>query len=192
LSLLGLDYVDLYLIHHPFHSTTPAEHRAKWAEMEALKDSGKARSIGVSNYLPEHLEHLLDAKHPPVINQIEYHPYLQHGDLVPWHKAHNIAVEAYAPLTAITKAPGGPVDPMYEKLARKYGVEPGLVGLRWCLDQGIVAVTTSGSEQRLQAYRRGLPSFKLTPKEVEEISEAGKGKNYRGFWTHRIAKDDWR
>ncbi|KAK0651348.1 alpha-keto ester reductase-like protein [Cercophora newfieldiana] len=192
LSLLGLDYVDLYLIHHPFHSNTPAQHLAKWSEMEALKDAGKARSIGVSNYLPSHLEPLLSAKHPPVINQIEYHPYLQHGDLVAWHKAHNIAVEAYAPLTAITKVPGGPVDPVYEKLARKYGVEPGLIGLRWCLDQGIVAVTTSGSEQRLQAYQRGLPSFKLTPREAEEISEAGKGMNYRGFWAHRIAKDDWR
>jgi len=192
LSLLGLDYVDLYLIHHPFHSTTPEEHRAKWAEMEALKESGRAKSIGVSNYLPEHLEHLLGAKYPPVINQIEYHPYLQHGDLVAWHKEKGIAVAAYGPLTAITKVPGGPVDPVYEKLAKKYGVETGLVALRWCLDQGIVTLTTSGNEQRLKAYQRALPSFKLTPTEVKEISEAGKEKNYRGFWTHRIGKDDWR
>jgi len=161
--------------------------------MEALREAGLARSIGVSNYLVEHLEPIVaDAKHKPVVNQVEYHPYLQHGDLLAWHREHGIAVEAYGPLTAITKVPGGPVDPVYERLAKKYGVEPGLIALRWCLDQGIVAVTTSGNEQRLQSYQRALPSFKLTPKEVEEISEAGRQKHYRGFWNQRIAADDKR
>jgi diketogulonate reductase-like aldo/keto reductase len=135
---------------------------------------------------------LLGAKYPPVVNQIEYHPYLQHGNLVKWHHEKGVAVEAYAPLTAVTKKKGGPVDAVYEKLARKYGVPEGMVALRWCLDQGVVPVTTSGSKERLESYLRALPSFKLTPKEIEEISEEGKKLNYRGFWNYRIARDDWR
>lgn len=192
LKLLGLDYVDLYLIHHPFHSNTKEEHLAKWAEMEAIKEAGKAKSIGVSNYLCEHVEYLLGAKYPPVLNQIEYHPYLQHGNLVKWHQEKGVAVEAYGPLTAVTKKKGGPVDVVYERLAKKYGVPEGMVALRWCLDQGIVPVTTSGNKERLESYLRALPSFKLTPKEIEEISKEGKKLNYRGFWNHRIAADDWR
>ena len=89
----------------------------------------------------------------------------------------------------IVKVPG-PVDSTYEALARKYGVTPGEIALRWVIDQGIVALTTSGSEQRLKAYQK-VSQFKLTPKEVEEISELGKQKNFRGFWKHKFAADDW-
>lgn len=193
LEALGLDYVDLYLIHHPFWAKSPADQPAKWAEMEAIKASGRARSIGVSNYLQKHLEPILaTAKSPPVVNQIEYHPYLQHGDLVAWHKEKGIALEAYAPLTAITKVPGGPVDVVYDRLAAKYGVSAGDVALRWCLDQDIVVLTTSASEQRLQGYLKTLPSFNLAVEEIGEISAAGRGKHYRGFWKQRIAEDDHR
>jgi diketogulonate reductase-like aldo/keto reductase len=163
--------------------------------MEALKDSGRARSIGVSNYLREHLEAVLQtARHPPVVNQIEYHPYLQHeqGALLEFMRGKGIAVEAYSPLTAVVKAAPGPVDGVYEWLAGKYGVTAGEVALRWCLDQGIVAVTTSGNEERLRQWVRRLPLFKLTPKEVEEIAESGRGKYYRGFWRDKFAEGDWR
>jgi diketogulonate reductase-like aldo/keto reductase len=163
--------------------------------MEALKESGRARSIGVSNFLREHLETVLQtARHPPVVNQIEYHPYLQHaeGQLLDFHREKGIAVEAYSPLTAVTKAAPGPVDAVYERVAKKYGVTPGEVALRWCLDQGIVAVTTSSNEQRLQEWRQRLPLFKLTPKEVGEIAEAGLGKHFRGFWNKEFKEDDRR
>ncbi|KAK3946312.1 NADPH-dependent conjugated polyketone reductase C1 [Diplogelasinospora grovesii] len=193
LEKLGLDYVDLYLIHRPFWAKSPAEQQAKWAEMEAIKESGRAKSIGVSNYLQEHLEPILQtAKHPPVINQIEYHPYLQHGGLLDFHKQHKIAVAAYGPLTAVTKAKPGSCDAIYDQLAKKYGVTEGDIALRWCLDQGIVTLTTSGNEQRLQGYMRKIPSFKLTPKEVEDIAEAGKQKHFRGFYTTNYGPDDRR
>jgi diketogulonate reductase-like aldo/keto reductase len=195
LAKLGLDYVDLYLIHSPFWAQSPADLQSKWAEMEALKESGRARSIGVSNYLREHLEAVLQtARHPPVVNQIEYHPYLQHeeGELLEFMRGNGIAVEAYSPLTAVAKAAPGPVDAVYERLAKKYGVTAGEVALRWCLDQGIVAVTTSGNEERLKQWVRRLPLFKLTPKEVEEIAQVGKGKHYRGFWGNKFAEGDWR
>lgn len=193
LAKLGLDYVDLYLVHAPFLADTPEELQDIWAKMEAIKDAGKARSIGVSNFLQEHLEAVLKtARIPPAINQIEYHPYLQHGGLVDFHRAHNIAISAYGPLTAVTKAKPGPLDDLYAELARKYGVTEGDVALRWCIDQAIVAITTSSSEERLQGYLNKIPSFKLTQKEVERISEMGKQKHFRGFWNNKFDENDRR
>ena len=179
------------LIHAPFFAQTPEDLQKKWADMEAIQASGKAKSIGVSNFLQKDLEDILKtAKIVPAINQIEYHPYLQHGDLIEFHKKHGIATAAYAPLTAVVRAKPGPLDGTYEQLAQKYGVTPGEIALRWVIDQGIVALTTSGSEQRLKQYQK-VAQFKLTPKEVEEISELGKQKNFRGFWKHKFAADDW-
>ncbi|KAM7209526.1 alpha-keto ester reductase [Naviculisporaceae sp. PSN 640] len=202
LEKLGLSHVDLYLIHSPYFSgATPETLREKWSELEKLKDAGLAKSIGVSNFLKEHLEAIIEQnpslKYKPAINQIEYHPYLQHitekeGDLVEYHKKHGIVVEAYAPLTAITKAQGGPVDPVYEELAEKYGVTTGEIALRWCLDQGIVAVTTSSSKERLEGWLKRVGTFKLTEDEVKRISAEGRKKNYRGFWNNKLGEDDWR
>ena len=77
-----------YLIHAPFFSDSKEEHQKKWKQMEDVKAQGLAKSIGVSNYLQEHLEWILEtAKTPPAINQIEFHPYLQHGDLLEFHKS---------------------------------------------------------------------------------------------------------
>jgi diketogulonate reductase-like aldo/keto reductase len=127
LRRLGLDHVDLYLMHHPFFAAAdPSLLTSKWAEMEALRDSGRARSIGVSNFLREHLEPILAvARHPPVINQIEYHPYLQHDgggeDLVRWCQGKGVAVAGYSVLTPLTSSRDGPVDGVYARLAKKMG-----------------------------------------------------------------------
>ena len=158
--------------------------------MEVVKESGKARSIGVSNYLQKHLEATLaTAKIPPSTNQIEYHPYLQHGDLVPYMESKDIVTSAYAPLTPIKKAKPGPCDTLLEALANKYYVGEGEIALRWCLDQGIVAITTSSKEQRLSDFLRAT-TFKLTPKEVRDLSDAGLLKHFRGFWQAKFDKDD--
>lgn len=196
---LGLDYVDLYLIHSPFFTTDPAVLQAKWAEMEAIHASGRAKSIGVSNYIQEHLDPILaTAVVPPAINQIEYHPYLQHvtqdreSDLRAYHREKGIALSGYGGLSAITRAAPGPVDAVYAELAEKYGVTTGDVALRWTLDTGVVAITTSAREDRLQHYLATLPSFKLTEEEVEKISDEGFKKHYRGFWAIQYDEDDWR
>lgn len=192
LKKLGVDHVDLYLIHAPFFSEKKEEHQAKWKQMEELKAAGLARSIGVSNYLPEHLDWLLEtATTPPSINQIEFHPYLQHAGLIDYHKKHNIALSAYGPQTPVTKATGGPVDDILAQLAKKYAVNPGEICLRWCIDQDVVAITTSSKEQRLSDYLRAM-TFKLTPAEVKLINEAGAQKHFRGFWNHKFADDDRR
>ncbi|CAJ2511159.1 Uu.00g067840.m01.CDS01 [Anthostomella pinea] len=194
LARLGLDYVDLYLIHAPHLASTPQELQSIWAQMEAIKDSGRARSIGVSNFLPEHLDTVLQtARVPPAINQVEFHPYLQHAPgFVDYHRNQQIALAAYAPLTAVAKAAPGPVDGVYEALAKKYGVGVGDVALRWCLDQGIVAITTSARDERLQGFMKSVPAFKLTPREVGEVAELGRQKHFRGFWNRHFPDDDRR
>ncbi|CEI69780.1 hypothetical protein FVEN_g7349 [Fusarium venenatum] len=172
LKKLGLEYVDLYLIHGPW-------------------ESGRAKSIGVSNFLQVHLEPILKtAKVKPAINQIEYHPYLQHGNLLDFHKKHNIAVSAYGPLTPIVTAKGGPVDPLYTKLAEKYGVTESEVGLRWVIDQDIIALTTSNKVERLDGYLSKIPKFKLTQDEIAEISKLGAEKHFRGFWRNKFDEND--
>ncbi|KAL7795267.1 Aldo/keto reductase [Trichoderma ceciliae] len=193
LKKLGLDYIDLYLIHGPYFADNDEELQQKWADLEAIKASGRAKSIGVSNFLQGHLETLLKtAKVVPAINQIEYHPYLQHGDLVAFHKKHNIAIASYGPLVPITTVKGGPVVPVYDRLAEKYSVTDSDVGLRWVLDQGIVTLTTSSKESRLTGYLERLPKFKLTGEEVAEISTEGNKNHYRSFWRNKFADDDKR
>lgn len=193
LKKLGLDYVDLYLIHAPFFAETHKDLQNVWASLEALKESGRAKSIGVSNFIQEHIEIILaTAKIPPAINQIEYHPYLQHGTLLDFHRKKNIALSAYAPLTAIVRARPGPVDALYAELAKKYRVTEGDVALRWCIDQGIVAITTSSNEQRLKNYMTKVLSFKLTPEEIESIAKIGHQKHFRGFQTQWISEGDRR
>jgi len=191
LKKLGLDYVDQYLIHAPFFAKSPADIQAKWADLEKIQASGKAKTIGVSNFRKADLEAILEtAKVIPAINQIEFNPYLQHVELLEFQKKHGIKASAYGPLTAITRAAPGPVDGVYEKLAKKYNVTPGEIALRWVIDQGIVAVTTSSNDGRLKQYLK-TTEFKLTKEEIEEISTEGKKKNFRGFWNKYYKDDDW-
>ncbi|RDW95306.1 putative NAD indole-3-acetaldehyde reductase [Coleophoma crateriformis] len=189
LKKLQLDYIDQYLIHAPYFAKTPADLQKKWADMEAIKASGRAKSIGISNFLQKDIETILEtAKVIPAINQIEFHPYLQHGGLLDFMRSKSIAASAYGPLTAVART-SGPLDPVYEELARKYGVTPGEIALRWVIDQGIVAITTSSKEDRLKAYLK-VAQFKLTPKEVDQIKELGQQKHFRGFWNAKFADDD--
>jgi diketogulonate reductase-like aldo/keto reductase len=154
--------------------------------MEALKQAGKARSIGVSNYGPAPMKATLAAARvPPAINQIEFHPYLQQREWVECDRAHGVATSAYGALTAVTKARPGPADAVYARLAQKYGVADGVIALRWCLDQDIVAVTTSGKEARLREYL-GVLNFALEQDEVRELADAGQAKHFRGFWTRKL------
>lgn len=190
LEKLQLDYVDLYLIHWPYFAESDEDLQKAWAAMESVKESGKAKSIGVSNFLESHLKAILaTAKTPPSINQIEFHPYLQHGSLLAYHKSQNIAVSAYGPLTAVTKAKPGPCDKMLAFLAEKYYVSESEIALRWCIDQGVVAITTSGKEERLSGYLRAM-TFTLNPKEVRDLAEAGAKKHYRGFFEAKFDTND--
>jgi diketogulonate reductase-like aldo/keto reductase len=159
--------------------------------MEKVQRSGKAKAIGVSNYLQQHLEATLaTARIPPVINQIEFHPYLQRQDLIPWAKSKGISTAAFGPLTTITKASPGPCDAIFAELAKKYDVSEEGVALRWCIDKDVVAITTSHKEERLKDYL-DVTKFSLTPEEVELIGKTGMEKHFRGNnFMHTYEADD--
>ena len=193
LSKLDVDYVDLYLIHSPWFAKSDSELQKAWAEMEKVQASGRTKSIGVSNYLIEHLETTMQAaKVVPAVNQVDFHPYLQRQKLVPWSDNKGIATSAFGPLSTITKGKPGPVDKVVEKLAKKYSVSEEAVCLRWCMQQGdgVAAITTSSKEQRLKGYL-GAVDLELTKEEVKEISEKGSEKHMRcNNFMHQWPEDD--
>ena len=185
LKKLGVDHVDLYLVHSPFFTDDKKRLQKAWKDMEAVQRSGKAKSIGVSNFLVEHLEAVLEiAEIVPAINQLEYHPYLQREKVASFAKSKGITIAAFGPLSPIRKAKGGPLDPVLERLAKKYGVSEEAVALRWTIQTGAVAVTTSRKKERLQGYL-GVLDFELSEGEVEEMTMVGKTKHFRANnWKH--------
>ena len=173
LKKLQLDYVDLYLIHAPYFADEGKNEQKlqeAWAAVEKLQAAGLAKSIGVSNFLPQHIEAVVKtAKVIPAVNQVEFHPYLQRESVIAANKKHGIATESYGPLTAVSKAAPGPVDDYVSALEKKYAVSAAEISLRWAIDQDVIAITTSSKEQRLSDYLRAT-RFKLTPEEIRKIS----------------------
>lgn len=180
LKKLGLDYVDLYLIHSPFK----ADIVQQWKEVEKIYESGKAKAIGVSNFRVKDLEAIFkEAKLKPAVNQIEYHPYLQNQspDIVEFSQKNDILVTAYAPLTPIVRAKGGPLDPVLEELSKKYNKLPTQILLRWTYQNGILPITTSGNPERA-AQSLKFFDFELSKEDQELISTTGAKHEHRAFW----------
>ncbi|GAA4893402.1 aldo/keto reductase [Streptomyces coeruleoprunus] len=146
LERLGLDYVDLYLVHWP----VPARdaYVDTYKAFEKILADGRARAIGVSNFLPEHLERLMDATSVvPVVNQIELHPQLAQGELRAFHARHEIATEAWSPLG---QGRGLLEVPAVVAVARKHGRTPAQVVLRWHLQLGNVVIPKSVTPSRIR------------------------------------------
>lgn len=173
LDRLGLDYLDLYLIHWPatkkqFGDEAKKINAETWRALEDLYHEGKVRAIGVSNFLPHHLEELMEtATVKPVIDQIEVHPGFPHTEEVKWLKDHEIAVEAWAPLGG----QGSKVmsDPTINKIAEKYGKSAAQVTLRWILERGIIPLPKSVHENRM-IQNKEIFDFSLTDEEMAQIS----------------------
>ena len=142
LQRLGLDYVDLYLVHWP----VGGKRHDSWRALEAAFEDGRARAIGVSNYLVPHLTELLrEATHAPHVNQIELSPFLQRGETIALCKQHGIVVEAYSPLTR-----GERLDhPVVVAAARAVGRTPAQVLLRWGVQHGYVVLPKSVRRERI-------------------------------------------
>lgn len=179
LKRLGVEYVDLYLLHAPFYG---ADIVGQWKELEKIYFLGLAKSIGVSNHRVSDLEAILEiAKIKPAVNEIEYHPYLQNQspDIVQFCKQNDILVTAYSPLTPITKAKGkGPLDPVLERLASKYGKDQGQILLRWVYENDILPITTSSRIDRdLQAL--AIFGFELEKCDHDEITDTGSKFHFR-------------
>lgn len=146
LDKLGLDYVDLYLIHWPL----PAKdaYVDTYRAFEKIHADGRAKAIGVSNFLPEHLERLIgETSIVPAVNQIELHPHLQQAASREAHAAHGIATEAWSPLG---QGKGLLEVPAIVAVAQKHGRTPAQVVLRWHLQVGNVVIPKSVTPSRIQ------------------------------------------
>ncbi|MCU1664471.1 MAG: 2,5-didehydrogluconate reductase [Pseudonocardia sp.] len=171
LQRLGLDHVDLYLIHWP----RPAQNRyvETWKAFEKIASDGKARAIGVSNFQIPHLKRLAEETATvPAVNQIELHPWLPQTELRAYHQRHGIATEAWSPL-----AKGGELlaDELIVGLSEKYGKTPAQIVLRWHLQLGNIAIPKSVTPSRVRE-NADIFDFELSDDDVASISELGNGR----------------
>jgi diketogulonate reductase-like aldo/keto reductase len=152
LELLGLDYVDLFLIHWPLPMFD--KYVDTWKALIALQKSGKAKSIGVSNFNINHLERIIgETGVVPAVNQVELHPDFAQKPLRDFHKKHGIVTEAWSPLGGIWKpATGVPVlqSEVVAGIAAKYGKTPAQVIIRWHIQNGIVVFPKSSTPARIR------------------------------------------
>ncbi|WP_068618986.1 aldo/keto reductase [Paenibacillus tuaregi] len=161
LSKLGLDYVDLYLIHWP----VKGKYKDTWKAMEKLYQDGKAKAIGVCNFHVHHLEDLLaDASVTPAVNQIELHPYLSQKEIRDFCDSKGIVVEAWSPL-AQGKAPQ---DEKLKAIGEKYGKTAAQVVLRWDLQHRIITIPKSVHEERIIS-NADIFNFELSPEDMAAI-----------------------
>ncbi|OWB82259.1 2-dehydropantolactone reductase (A-specific) activity protein [[Candida] boidinii] len=192
LKTLGVESVDLFLIHTQKLDLEAYPIDYYWGELEKLYNEGLAKNIGISNFDTEHLESIYKiAKIKPAVIQLEFHPYLQQQSpgIFEYLKDKNILVEAYGPLIPLTKAKPGPLDDVLTALSKKYNASETQILLRWVQQQGIVTVTTSSNPKRMDDI---MDSFNLTlsDEDVELIRETGKKKFFRGFIPDPFAKFD--
>lgn len=174
---LGLEYLDLYLIHWPnpvqFRTHWEAATAGTWAAFEELYKKGKIKAIGVSNFMPHHIDTLMKtAKIKPMVNQLKLCPSVTQPEAVEYCRKNGIVVEAYSPFGT-----GGifKVEEM-RRLADKYGKTIGQICLRWCLQKGFVSLPKSANPMRIKANTE-IFDFELTDKDIDLIS------NLKGFVT---------
>ncbi|GAW17720.1 hypothetical protein ANO14919_071860 [Xylariales sp. No.14919] len=182
LKRLQTEYVDLYLLHNPYVIGTTEGLQQGWKGMELVKASGKARSIGVSNMQKPDIQAILTiASEIPVVNQLEFHPYLQRSDdFLPWMRSHSIGVSSFKSLAPITVAKGGPLDGILGSIAYTHGVTTSAVLLRWAMNQDVIPITTTGRRTRMEEYLAAL-KLNLSSEEQEKITEVGLTHHFR-WW----------
>ena len=143
---LGLEQLDLFLIHWPL----PARdlYADAWKALVRIREEGRVKSIGVSNFLPDHLDRILDETGvAPAVNQIELHPRFQQRDVRDYHRQKSIAIESYSPLGSGSLVE----DRDIAGIADKHGVSPAQVMIRWQLQQGIIVIPKSTHAERIRS-----------------------------------------
>ena len=158
---LGLDYLDLYLIHWPGKD----KYKETWKAFEKLYKDGRVRAIGVSNFLTHHLEDLIgSAEIKPMVNQVELHPHLTQKDLLSYCKKEGIQLEAWSPLKQ------GQLlnDPTLTEIAQKYNKSVAQIILRWDLQNEVVIIPKSIKEPRI-IENATIFDFELTSEDMEKI-----------------------
>jgi diketogulonate reductase-like aldo/keto reductase len=168
---LGLDYLDLYLIHWPLPSEDA--YVETFAALLQLREGGRLASAGVSNFNPEHLRRVIEETGvTPAINQVEAHPHLAQGSLRQFHAEHDIVTEAWSPL-----ARGGDVltEATVTRLAERHGKTPAEVVLRWHLQIGNVVIPKSVTPSRIRE-NLDVFDFELSAAELAEIESLDRGQ----------------
>jgi 2,5-diketo-D-gluconate reductase A len=176
LERLQLDYLDLYLIHQPYHDVHGA-----WRAMEELNEAGTLRSIGVSNFAPDRVMDLI-AHHrvPPAVNQIEAHPFFQQLESHEFLQSRGVQLQSWAPFAE------GKNDlfqnPVLTEIAQRHGRGVGQLVLRWLTQRGIVVIPKSIRPERIAENFRVF-DFELSPEEMRAIKGLDTGKSL--FFDHR-------
>jgi len=169
LERLGFDYVDLYLIHWP----VPELRLESWRALERLHEEGRARAIGVSNYMVQHLEELLaHCTVVPAVNQIELSPWSWRSrrDVVELCRARGIALEAYSPLTKGRRLG----DPTLRAVAERVGRTPAQVLIRWALERDLIVIPKSVNRGRIRE-NADVFDFALSPADMERLEALDEG-----------------
>lgn len=171
LEKLGLDRVDLFLIHWPL--PTVVDYVKTWETMVSLREAGLTTSVGVSNFQPEHLDKIVAATGvAPAANQIEVHPYFTNTAAVEATRKHGSAVEVWSPLG---QSGGELTDPVVTGLAEKYGKTPAQVLLRWAVDNGTIVFPKSVRRERLEE-NFAVFDFELSAEDVAALAGLDKGE----------------
>lgn len=165
---LGLDYLDLYLIHWPLPSQ--GKFVETWKALEQLYKDGRVRAIGVSNFKVHHLEELIaDCEVVPMVNQVEYHPRFNQRELHDFCKKHGIQLEAWSPLMQ-----GGLLDePTLVEIAKKYNKSTAQIIIRWDIQTGVVTIPKSVKPHRI-AENADVFDFELSSEDMDKINALNK------------------
>jgi 2,5-diketo-D-gluconate reductase A len=175
LSDLGLEYIDLYLIHWPLPTLYSGDFVSTWKTLEEFKADGRARSIGVSNFQADHLRRLArQAETLPAVNQIEAHPYLLNDEIRAYNREHGIATEAWSPLGrgAVLR------DATITTIGEKYGKSVAQVILRWHIQRGDIVVPKTITPTRMRENFE-IFDFELAPEDMDAITALDQGEEGR-------------
>jgi 2,5-diketo-D-gluconate reductase A len=175
LSALGVDAVDLFLIHWPLPTVYDGDYVSTWKVLEEFKADGRARSIGVSNFEVAHLERLAaEADVVPAVNQIELHPYFLNEEVRAYGEAHGIATEAWSPI-----AQGDVLDdPVITGIAGRLDRTPAQVVLRWHIQRESIVFPKSVTPERIRENFE-LFDFELEPDDMDQIDGLDRGESGR-------------
>jgi 2,5-diketo-D-gluconate reductase A len=175
LNVLGSDYVDLFLIHWPLPTLYGGDFVSTWRVLKEFAADGRARSIGVSNFQPAHLDRLAEESSTvPAVNQIELHPYFTNDDVRAYDKEHGIATEAWSPI-----AQGRVLDdPVVTRIADSVGKTPAQVVLRWHIQRGDIVFPKSVTPKRMKENFE-LFDFELEDSDITAMTDLDRGESGR-------------
>jgi 2,5-diketo-D-gluconate reductase A len=175
LEKLGLDQIDLFLIHWPLPTLYDGDFVSTWRTLVELRDSGRARSIGVSNFEPDHLDRIIDATGVvPAVNQVEVHPFFGNEKVRDANRRHGVVTEAWSPI-----AQGAVLDdPTIRAVADEVGRTPSQVTLRWHVQRGDVVFPKSNNPDRM-AENFALFDFALSEDQMDRLTGLDRGDDGR-------------